>query len=639
MHRGVVVAGIAAAFACGMTSAYGAENLSAALLPAEEVAPGAVVDSTDVLTGADIYTEPGAIGDVKRANVVAGVARRYETEDLSVGILLIEYRDNDWANDPVREIMEEDAPDLGQGVRIVRGQRDGFAVEGASVAKGRINIQVWAVSRHAGANAALPELLRQVLAAQEARVPLLPDLPKSGDSPTVTLGRQLASQWGAASALIVVGFAVWGQATAALRDQGSREWLAHHRFRTSAHDSPFRIVDVTDEVRRVSRRQSVTWALRTLGLAALLGGLFAYQKLSIWAALAILASTITTFYVGQALRAQRATHSNAAQGRAPAVTLGLGAAASGVLLALGVTTMSAAVAGWLLVERVTVLPITVPILLLGLAIMNGSRQPIRFAHRILQPFVRRQIEDDGRRPVLLLRSFQDDALEIRTPAAQGTFIDAYAGEVYSRFEEVVAWTAWSVGPVLAIGQPGTVLQPLGAARDYYSDDNWQSAVEQLAEDARAIVVVVGRSPGLVWEIQNIRRRGRLAKTVFVLPPVSPDESQYRVQVLASALDLDPAALRLEPHRMLLALRLDGAGLPILYVCAGRPGAAYNEALGRALKGISPTASPLTSPSTDVLRPGLDITNLLETFDPSKVAAPKRSVISRLSDVALYFVPS
>ena len=137
---------------------------------------------------------------------------------------------------------------------------------------------------------------------------------------------------------------------------------------------------------------------------------------------------------------------------------------------------------------------------------------------------------------------------------------------------------------------------------------------------------------------HIRRHGRLAKTVFVLPPVSPGESQYRAQVLASALDLDPAALRLDPHRMPLALRLDGAGLPILYVCGGRPGVAYTEALGRALKDISPAAPPLTSPSTDVLRPGLDVTNLLETFDPSKVATPKRSVISRLSDVALYFVP-
>ncbi|MDZ4178107.1 MAG: hypothetical protein U1E29_02560 [Coriobacteriia bacterium] len=626
-------------FALGAHPAYGAEDLSAILLPAETVNPGAAIDMDDVLTGADLYDEPGAVGDIKRLNVVAGVARRYTTRDSNTVIMLVEYRNNEWANDPVLHVMDEDAPEFGPGVRRARGEDDGLAFEAASLAKGRINIQVWVVSRHAGSNGLVHEQLRHVLQAQESRVPSLPDLDNDENSPLVVRGQQFATRWGSVSALIVVLFAIWGQAVAAFRDRGSREWMRHHWFRSPGQHPRITLTDVTREVRNRGPGQMATWALRTLGMAGALGLLLAHPQLSVWAALAILAIAITLLSVASALFAQGKAQTGDAQGRWPGVVMGIGAAASGILLFIGVVFMSAAVSGWFLYERLTALQIIIPMTLFGLSLMGSSRKPIRFTRRILQPLVREQIQSDARRPILLLRSFQDDSLEVRSPAMPGSFIDTFAGEVFSRFEEVIAWSAWGFGPVLAIGQPGTILQPLGAARDYFSDDDWQTAVDQRAENARAIVVVVGRSPGLVWEIQNIRQHNRLAKAVFILPPVSPHESQVRKQVLASALDLDPSILDVGLHRMPLALRFDECGQPTLYICGGRTGTAYAEALGRALADISPIVSTLSSPAEDVRQPGADVANLLQTFDPANVAQPKQSVISRLSDIALHFVPS
>ena len=69
--------------------------------------------------------------------------------------------------------------------------------------------------------------------------------------------------------------------------------------------------------------------------------------------------------------------------------------------------------------------------------------------------------------------------------------------------------------MIAIGRPGDRLPPLGAARTYVSDDEWQREVRRLSSDAQAIVVRAGASSGLEWEIGMLLQQEEPEKLLFV----------------------------------------------------------------------------------------------------------------------------
>jgi hypothetical protein len=115
-------------------------------------------------------------------------------------------------------------------------------------------------------------------------------------------------------------------------------------------------------------------------------------------------------------------------------------------------------------------------------------------------------ELDRRSPVLHLRSFGDDRLEATS------FPDA------ERLEEIIVNVLSLAGPVVAIGQPEDRLPPVGAARDYFGPE-WKNEVLHWIEHAQVIVVVIGTTPGLIWELENLRRVGILDRVIFVVPPL------------------------------------------------------------------------------------------------------------------------
>jgi hypothetical protein len=277
----------------------------------------------------------------------------------------------------------------------------------------------------------------------------------------------------------------------------------------------------------------------------------------------------------------------------------------------------------------------IAIAVFGLAIVSWSRQPIRYAKRLLQPTVRRQIDADPRAPLLFLRSFQDDALEVRPPFALAGAIDTFSGKALVRFEEVVAWSAWERGPLRAIGEPGTRLQPLGAVRDYFDNASWQDAVTEIAEEVQAIVLIAGRSRSLVWEIGHVRAMGMLAKTVFVFAPVTADEAARRIAVVCTALELDPCLLQAGDFRHVLVLGFDADGNPQVHVAAGRTADAYVVALNQALDCISPAAHVSKPADWSFLESQAPQTGLAK-FDKSKVKS-SRSIISWISDILGSFV--
>src|SRR5262249_15493004 len=108
----------------------------------------------------------------------------------------------------------------------------------------------------------------------------------------------------------------------------------------------------------------------------------------------------------------------------------------------------------------------VPTSILGISIGarlrdRGRRHRARGARSLLQR--------PGERPVLLLRSFEDEEL-----------VDPRPGSLLQRrHEENLSSALKQLGPVITVGRPGDPLGFAGAARFYVSQDNWQRAIRHL----------------------------------------------------------------------------------------------------------------------------------------------------------------
>lgn len=137
---------------------------------------------------------------------------------------------------------------------------------------------------------------------------------------------------------------------------------------------------------------------------------------------------------------------------------------------------------------------------------------------------------DPRPPVLLLRSFADDNRVLPSGDAPG-----WAGHGARTFEEMITQRLKPFGPVVAIGRPGEEVPSAGAAREYLADDAWQARVEELVEQALAIVVIAGKTPNLGWELQRIESLDAMHKLLMLVPAHGAGEAAERLVTLAQTL--------------------------------------------------------------------------------------------------------
>jgi hypothetical protein len=160
----------------------------------------------------------------------------------------------------------------------------------------------------------------------------------------------------------------------------------------------------------------------------------------------------------------------------------------------------------------------------------------RAARARAMPTAQQMAMFDRRPPILYLRSFLDDDLRIRTrrSARRGflgnlTSIQLLAVLVRTRerFEEILVWQLWLHGPVIAVGDPVRRKFRLGSPRFYLSNDRWADEIQPLMSSARFVVMVLGRTEGVAWELQCLGRLGLANKLLIVLPPVADDEAQAR----------------------------------------------------------------------------------------------------------------
>ena len=149
-----------------------------------------------------------------------------------------------------------------------------------------------------------------------------------------------------------------------------------------------------------------------------------------------------------------------------------------------------------------------------LAALGGYPLVLRQARQAVQPSLDQVRARDRRKPVLLLRSFQDDAIEMNHR------FRTRIGEVEQsrRFEQQVAGMLESFGPLIAVGKPGEELPQIGAARAYLSEAEWQPAVIRWIDEAVFIAMIAGSTEWIRWELGRILEMGRVQHLLILVPP-------------------------------------------------------------------------------------------------------------------------
>ncbi len=136
----------------------------------------------------------------------------------------------------------------------------------------------------------------------------------------------------------------------------------------------------------------------------------------------------------------------------------------------------------------------------------------------LVPSAREVLERDPRPPVLFLRSFGEDKPLVYDiiPAGEGvtTTITAKADDFLLPLN--------AIGPLVTIAEPNWAarfgLHRHGAYRDFVGADDWQARVQELLDQAGMVVLAIGDTPGVEWEIAEVQRRIGPESLLLYLPP-------------------------------------------------------------------------------------------------------------------------
>jgi hypothetical protein len=133
--------------------------------------------------------------------------------------------------------------------------------------------------------------------------------------------------------------------------------------------------------------------------------------------------------------------------------------------------------------------------------------------------------------VLYLRSFGDDKLRVVSPRLERRGLERLSWRRTELFEDVVARSLSTIGPVVAIARPGTGQRDLGAARDSIVVDDWLTAVKSYMSESLMVAVVMGTSEGLVKELETLGELGLLDRVCIFVPPLDDAQVEERMDVL------------------------------------------------------------------------------------------------------------
>jgi hypothetical protein len=136
------------------------------------------------------------------------------------------------------------------------------------------------------------------------------------------------------------------------------------------------------------------------------------------------------------------------------------------------------------------------------------------ARRSLQPDAHSLMVVDDRPPILFLRSFSDDKVYMSESAS----ILGIPVVSWLRMEEGLAPIFRDFGPFIAVGEPSEGLPQLGAARAYLPEEGWQEAVLAWIRSSHLVVMLVGPTTWIRWELENVLREQKFQRLLLLLPP-------------------------------------------------------------------------------------------------------------------------
>lgn len=145
--------------------------------------------------------------------------------------------------------------------------------------------------------------------------------------------------------------------------------------------------------------------------------------------------------------------------------------------------------------------------------------------------------------VLYLRSFQDEALTSQAPVE-----NAFWPFRVKTGEETLVEALQGAGPVIAIGRPGERLPELGARRFYFTDDGWRAVARAWISESRLVVLRVGETGGLWWEVQTAVGQAKPGRLLLVVPDHRASYNAFRDRFNAEfAPRCELPALKLSDH--------------------------------------------------------------------------------------------
>lgn len=231
------------------------------------------------------------------------------------------------------------------------------------------------------------------------------------------------------------------------------------------------------------------------------------------------AALFEPFMLWRGYRAPRGT----ALGASLAMALASFIAAIASMLVLATFAVTTIVAGWAVLRFVSgllneglvgaiagfvgtflILAMMLALVPLGLVVGQVATWIKGFARLLTRQTYESLAARDTRPPILFLRSFSNDQFEIPNKGALDRAMRGVPRK--SKLDHVLVENFSRYGPVVAIGRPGDKDLPFGAARLYVTEENWKNEVLRMANEARAIVIVLENAHGgLGWEIETVTK--------------------------------------------------------------------------------------------------------------------------------------
>lgn len=192
---------------------------------------------------------------------------------------------------------------------------------------------------------------------------------------------------------------------------------------------------------------------------------------------------------------------------------------------------------------------------------------------------------DHRVPVLLLRSFRDDDLPVQAFRRVRRQLVRSNWERH-RFEPFLVGLLSNLGPPIAIGRPGEPLPAVGAARDYLTNEQWQAKASQMIEESQFVVLLVGETGGVWWEMNHLASQRALGKCIMIVPPAAGGGTQRRFHSLDSFFAMHPELACAGPLPIdTIAVAFDRLQQPVPIVSAHQFAEHYVDAVLLALRVV------------------------------------------------------